>query len=80
MGALSRFASYFDYAGDTSRQELVFLRDRSEEDWERVLRFGERRRLRAEETLISEGEIDRSPIWSRPESSRYRFRPAFAWR
>jgi len=60
VGALSRFASYFDYAGGTGRQELVFLRDRSEEDWERLLRFGERRRLRAEETLISEGEIDRS--------------------
>jgi CRP-like cAMP-binding protein len=57
---VSQFASFFDYSGDGDRPELVFLGDRGEEDWARLLRFAERRRIRAGETLIREGEIDRS--------------------
>jgi len=55
-------SSFFDYpaAGGESVDELVFLRDRSEEDWERLLAHTEAIRFGAGDTLIRAGERERS--------------------
>ncbi len=55
-------ASYFDYptlTGDAAH-ELVFLRDRSEDDWERLLAHTETVRFSAGDVLIRAGERERS--------------------
>ena len=54
--------SYFDYptlTGDAAH-ELVFLRDRSEDDWERLLAHTEAVRFSAGDVLIRAGERERS--------------------
>lgn len=57
-----RVSSFFDYPSEPGEKtdELVFLRDRSEGDWERVLAHTEEVRLAAGEILIHAGERDRT--------------------
>ena len=56
-----RFSSYFAYPGtDAERDDLVFLQDRGEEDWARVLDHSEVLRFRAGDLIIRAGEEDRS--------------------
>jgi len=56
-----RFSSYFAYPGtDAARDDLVFLRDRSEEDWARLLDHSEVLRFRAGDLIIRAGDEDRS--------------------
>jgi CRP/FNR family cyclic AMP-dependent transcriptional regulator len=57
----SSFSSYFAYPGtEAARDDLVFLRDRSEEDWARLLDHSELLRYRAGDLIIRAGEEDRS--------------------
>ena len=58
-GQVSSFFAYPTAGGD-SADELVFLRDRSEEDWERLLAHTEDVRFAAGDVLIRAGERDRS--------------------
>jgi CRP/FNR family transcriptional regulator, cyclic AMP receptor protein len=56
-----RFSSYFNYPGtDAASDELVFLQQRSEEDWARLLDHCELLRFRAGDLIIRAGEQDRS--------------------
>jgi len=57
-----RVSSFFAYPTDAGEagDELVFLRDRSEEDWERVLAHAEAVRFSAGDVLVSAGELDRT--------------------
>jgi CRP/FNR family transcriptional regulator, cyclic AMP receptor protein len=55
------FSNYFAYPGtDAARDDLVFLRDTSEEDWARLVDHSELLRYRAGDVIISAGEEDRS--------------------
>ena len=59
MGA----SSFFPYpvpSGDERPDELVFMPERSPEQWDRLLAFVERRGFRAGEEVIKRGEIDRA--------------------
>jgi CRP/FNR family cyclic AMP-dependent transcriptional regulator len=57
-----RFAAFFAYPneGGEERDSFVFLRDRPEDDWLRLLGYTEVRRFSAGETIISAGEVDRA--------------------
>lgn len=57
-----RVSSFFDYPSEPGEtpDELVFLRDRSEDDWERVLAHAEAVRLAPGDVLIRAGERDRT--------------------
>jgi CRP-like cAMP-binding protein len=57
-----RFAAFFSYPaeGAEERDPLVFLGDRPEDDWSRLLGHTEVRRFSAGETMISAGEVDRA--------------------
>jgi CRP/FNR family transcriptional regulator, cyclic AMP receptor protein len=56
-----RFSAFFAYPTeeDTSG-DLVFLPDRAEEDWERLLAHAETLRLTAGDVVIRAGELDRA--------------------
>ena len=57
------FTSFFDYPNlpaSESREEAVFLPDRSNEDWAKLLTYAETRRFRAGEVIIRLGEMDRA--------------------
>ena len=57
------FTSFFDYPNlDSSerQEEMVFLPDRSEGDWAKLLTFTETRRFRSGEVVIRLGETDRA--------------------
>jgi CRP/FNR family cyclic AMP-dependent transcriptional regulator len=55
------FSNYFAYPGtDAARDDLVFLRDRGEEDWARLLDHSELLRFRTGDLIIRAGEEDRS--------------------
>ena len=57
----SRFASYFAYPGtEAARDDFVFLPDRGEEDWARLLDHSEVLRFRAGDDVIRAGETDRA--------------------
>ena len=56
---VSSFFSYPTLAGE-SADEFVFLRDRSEDDWERLLAHTEAVRFAAGDVLIRAGERERS--------------------
>jgi len=58
-GQVSSFFSYPTLAGDAAH-ELVFLRDRSEDDWERLLAHTEAVRFAAGDVLIRAGDRERS--------------------
>jgi CRP/FNR family cyclic AMP-dependent transcriptional regulator len=56
-----RFSSYFAYPGtDAASDDFVFLQQRSEEDWARLLDHCELLRFRAGDVIIRAGEQDRS--------------------
>jgi CRP/FNR family transcriptional regulator, cyclic AMP receptor protein len=55
---VSAFFDYPDAGLGESAGELVFLRDRSEADWEKVLAHTDARRLRAGEEVIRAGDSD----------------------
>lgn len=56
-----RFSSYFAYPGtDAARDDLVFLQDRGEDDWARLLDHSELLRFRAGDLIIRAGEEDRA--------------------
>ena len=56
-----RFSNYFAYPGtDAASDDLVFLQQRSEEDWARLLDHCELLRFRAGDLIIRAGEQDRS--------------------
>ena len=57
------FSSFFDYPTeivDESSDELLFLADRSAEDWEKLLQHTDARRFRAGEEVIRAGTEDRA--------------------
>ncbi len=55
------FSNYFAYPGtDAAGDDLVFLRDRSEDDWARLLDHSELLRFRAGDVIIRAGEEDRA--------------------
>lgn len=58
----NRVSSFFAYPSEPGEadDELVFLRDRGEDDWERVLAHAEAVRLAAGDVLIRAGERDRT--------------------
>lgn len=58
-GQVSSFFAYPTVADDEAT-ELVFLRDRTEEDWERLLAHAEAVRFAAGDILIRAGERERS--------------------
>ena len=56
-----RVQSFFDYPeGEGGSADLVFLADRSADDWERLLARMETRSVRAGEIVLRAGEIDRA--------------------
>jgi CRP-like cAMP-binding protein len=57
-----RFAAFFAYPteGGEERDSFVFLGDRPEDDWSRLLHYTEVRRFSAGETMITAGEVDRA--------------------
>lgn len=57
-----QFSSFFEYPEQAASQleELVFLPDWSDDDWDKLLAYTETRRFTASEVLISIGEPDRS--------------------
>ena len=60
-GLQGRFSNYFAYPGtDAASDDLVFLRQRSEEDWARLLDHCELLRFRTGDLIIRAGERDRS--------------------
>jgi CRP/FNR family cyclic AMP-dependent transcriptional regulator len=57
------FSNFFDYPTAPTAEradDLVFLRDRSEEDWATLLAHTDTRRFRAGEEVIRAGEVDRA--------------------
>lgn len=56
-----RFAAFFAYPTEGGEEKaFVFLRDRPEDDWSRLLGYTEVRRFGAGETMISADEVDRA--------------------
>ena len=63
--SLSRLTNQAPAATDTVGEpvtEAPFLADSYAEDWERLERFGARRRFRAGEIIVRQGEVSRSLI------------------
>ena len=62
--ALSRLTNHAAAAGNDPATgavvEAPFLADSYAEDWERLERFGARRRFRAGEAIVQQGEVSRS--------------------
>ena len=57
------FSSFFDYptaSVDEGGDQLLFLQDRSEEDWEKLFAHTDARRFRAGEEVMRAGDIDRA--------------------
>ena len=57
------FTSFFDYpnlAAGERPEEMVFLPDRSDDDWAKLLTFTETRRFRSGDVVIHLGETDRA--------------------
>lgn len=60
---IMQFSSFFDYPNldDEARgDDLVFLGECSEDEWDKIVAHTERRRFKAGETIVSEGGVDRS--------------------
>jgi CRP/FNR family transcriptional regulator, cyclic AMP receptor protein len=56
-------SSFFPYpvpSGDDRTDELIFMPERSPEQWDRLLAFVERRAFRAGEKVVKRGDIDRA--------------------
>lgn len=62
MTSSGRFAAFFSYPteGVEERDPLIFLGDRPEDDWSRLLHYTEVLRFSAGETMIKAGEVDRA--------------------
>jgi CRP/FNR family cyclic AMP-dependent transcriptional regulator len=58
----SRFAPFFSYPteGEERSDPLLFLADRSDDDWTRLLHYTEVRRFGADETILKAGDFDRA--------------------
>jgi CRP/FNR family transcriptional regulator, cyclic AMP receptor protein len=57
---LTTFFDYPDVAVKETAKDVLFLPDRSERDWEKLLAHTDSRRFRPGEKVIQAGEIDRS--------------------
>ena len=64
MGVVSLdFSSFFNYPGTSPNEgldDLVFLADKSAEEWARLLAYTETRRFQAGDVIIHLGEVERS--------------------
>jgi CRP-like cAMP-binding protein len=56
----SRFASFFGYFDSPDSGDFLFLRDRTEDDWRRLLGYAETRLFRTGDLIIRAGETDRA--------------------
>jgi CRP-like cAMP-binding protein len=58
-----QFSSFFDYPNLDEQEradDLTFLGDCSEDEWDKVVAQTQRRRFRAGETIVAEGDADRA--------------------
>ena len=58
-----RFSSFFEYPNlddEDQGDNLTFLGECSEEEWDKILAQTQRRKFKAGETIVSEGDADRS--------------------
>lgn len=60
MPSRGRISTFFAYPTEDASAQLVFLANRDEQDWGRLLEFVETIRFAAGETIIRAGDVDRA--------------------